>query len=140
MGKDPKLLKIYNKIHRKLPLTLDDLRYLADYAPECFEKTCNNLVHNMPEAKSIIEVKEPTPSQPNKLTKPASTPQYNIDYIIDNIIKLEANELPLVNIDADNVKNLLGSLYMELLISQNKKDATANVQHNGNTSLFDTRI
>ena len=47
MGNDPVLTKIYNKIHKKLPLTFDDLRYLSDYAPECFEKTCNKIVNKM---------------------------------------------------------------------------------------------
>ncbi len=138
MGKDKTLTKIYNKIHMKLPLTLDDLRYLASYAPECFEVTCNNLVDNMPEAKPIIE---PMPQEPVvKTLNSEETPQYSIDYIIDNIMRLEANELPFVNVDATHVKNLLGSLYMELLAAQKEKDVTANIKNTDNTSLFDKRI
>ena len=92
----------------------------------------------MPEAKPIVE---PAPAKPlNHIQKTDVTPQYNIDYIIDNIIRLEANELPLVNVDADKVKNLLGSLYMELLVPQKEKDAIANIHSNGNSSLFDKRI
>ena len=49
MGKDTRLVNIYLKIHHKQPLTMDDLAYLAEYAPECFEKTCKNVVYNIPE-------------------------------------------------------------------------------------------
>ena len=48
MGKDTRLVNIYLKIHHKQPLTMDDLAYLAEYAPECFEKTCKNVVYNIP--------------------------------------------------------------------------------------------
>ena len=37
MGKDTHLVNIYLKIHNKQTLTMDDLRYLAQYSPECFE-------------------------------------------------------------------------------------------------------
>ena len=49
MGEDTRLVNIYLKIHNKQPLFLDDLRYLAKYDPECFEKTCRNVVYNIPE-------------------------------------------------------------------------------------------
>ena len=59
MAKDPRLLNIYLKIHNKRSLTMDDLQYLAIYSPECFEKTCKNVVYNFPNAKPIME---PTPN------------------------------------------------------------------------------
>ena len=55
MAKDPVLINIYIKIHNKENLTMDDLRYLAKYAPECFEKTCKNVVYNMPETKHVVD-------------------------------------------------------------------------------------
>ena len=140
MGNDPVLTKIYNKIHKKMPLTFDDLRYLSDYAPECFEKTCNKIVNKMPETKPIIQAESQKTPATTKVASSNDVPQYNIDYIIDNITRLEANELPLVNVDANKVKNLLGSLYMELLVAQKEKDAPSTIQNNGGTSLFDTRI
>ena len=140
MGNDPVLTKIYNKIHKKMPLTFDDLRYLSDYAPECFDKTCTKIINKMPETKPIIQQESLKTHATTKVTSSNDAPQYNIDYIIDNITRLEANELPLVNVDADKVKNLLGSLYMELLVAQKEKDAPSTIQHNGGTSLFDTRI
>ena len=35
MEKDTHLVNIYLKIHNKKTLTMDDLAYLAQYAPEC---------------------------------------------------------------------------------------------------------
>ncbi len=55
MAKDTRLINIYLKIHNKRTLTMDDLGYLAKYDPECFEKTCKNIVYKIPEIKSIME-------------------------------------------------------------------------------------
>lgn len=54
MGKDTRLVNIYIKIHNKRNLTIEDLNYLAKYDPECFEKTCKNVVYNVPDAKQIL--------------------------------------------------------------------------------------
>ena len=49
MQKDTYLINIYLKIHNKKVITLDDLSYLAEHDPECFEKTCKNVVYNRSE-------------------------------------------------------------------------------------------
>ena len=54
MGKDTRLVNIYIKIHNKRDLTIEDLNYLAKYDPECFEKTCKNVVYNVPDAQQIL--------------------------------------------------------------------------------------
>ena len=54
MEKDTRLINIYLKIHHKRTLTIDDLNYLAEYDPECFKKTCKNVVYNIPETKPIM--------------------------------------------------------------------------------------
>ncbi len=54
MEKDTRLINIYLKIHHKRALTIDDLNYLAQYDPECFKKTCKNVVYNIPETKPIM--------------------------------------------------------------------------------------
>ena len=64
----------------------------------------------------------------------------NIDDILENIIRLEANELPLADLDADNVKNLLGNLYMELLFSHSDKETLASMVNQDTTSLFDAKV
>lgn len=138
MRKDTYLVNIYLKIHNKKTLTLDDLRYLAKYAPECFEKTCKNIVYKMPETKPIME---PTVSQaPNTEHTPESSEQQNIEKILENLKCLESNTFPITDIDANEVKNLLGDLYMELLFPHNDKDTFFDVTGNGNTSSFDRRI
>ncbi len=138
MKKDATLTNIYLKIHNKKPLTMDDLRYLAEYAPECFEKTCKNVVHNMPETKHIMQpiVMDATDTAP----KQAPAYKSKIQDVLDNIIRLEANELPLADIEADKVKNLLGNLYMELLFSHTDQETVANMLSNEQSTLFDTRI
>ena len=53
---------------------------------------------------------------------------------------MEINEIPVANIDTDEVKNLLGNLYMELLFPHTDKYAFVNMTDNGNTSMFDQKI
>ena len=70
MGKDMRLVNIYLKIHNKKVITMDDLAYLAKYAPECFEKTCQNVVYNLPESKPVMETKEPEKAIEEKKEQP----------------------------------------------------------------------
>lgn len=138
MGKDNYLINIYLKIHNKRTLTMDDLAYLAEYDPECFEKTCKNVIYNIPEIKSIME--------PEIVTKSGDEPEpevyewQSIEKVLENLKRLEINEIPVANIDTDEVKNLLGNLYMELLFPHNDKYAFVNMTDNGNTSMFDQKI
>lgn len=138
MGKDTHLVNIYLKIHNKKTLTMDDLRYLAQYAPECFEKTCQNIVYKIPEAKPIME---PIASKaPDPEINPKPTERQYIEKVLMNLKQLEANDFPVTSIDADEVKSLLGNLYMELLFPHNDQDTFINMAGDENTSLFDKRI
>lgn len=123
MGKDMHLVNIYLKIHNKRAITLDDLRYLAQYSPECFEKTCKNVIYNRPEAKPIMDPNMPTLSvpQPTPAT-PELTERQHIEYVLDNLSLLEADAFPISHVDANDVKNLLGNLYMEMLFPHNDRD------------------
>lgn len=126
MEKDTHLVNIYLKIHNKRSLTINDLRYLAKYDPECFEKTCRNVVYNVPEAKAVMEsdVKEYTIKRsPKAGTALESGKQWDIEQVLENIKRLEAKELPVADVDAGKVMNLLGSLYMEMLFPHNDKEA-----------------
>ena len=147
MRKDTGLINIYLKIHNKQPLTMDDMRYLAEYDPECFEKTCKNVVYNIPEVKPIMDpvVSEPLENEPEpgaSWNEPASESfeWRSIENILDNLKRLEINDIPVSDVDADKVKNLLGNLYMELLFPHNDKDVFVNMADNGgNTSTFDKK-
>ena len=44
MGKNARLADIYIKIYNKKPLMWEDMKFLAVYDPECFEKTKKNLI------------------------------------------------------------------------------------------------
>ena len=57
MQKNIRLADIYIKIYNKQPLFMEDLAFLAKYDRECFEKTCNNLIYNIPEAKELLKPK-----------------------------------------------------------------------------------
>lgn len=133
MGKDTHLLNIYLKIHNKRPLTMLDLKYLAKYDPECFEKTCKNVVYNVPEAKAVMEplmkpLMKPTSAEnTNKVVKVEELKQKSIQQILNNIKSLEISELPMADVDADKVKTLLGSLYMEMLFPHNDKETFINM-------------
>lgn len=136
MAKDTRLINIYLKIHNKRTLTMDDLGYLAEYDPECFEKTCKNIVYKIPEIKSIMEpdVPEVLEDQPG----PELSEWQSIEKILENLKRLEIENFPVADIDTDTVKSLLGNLYMEMLFPHNDKYAFVNMA-DGDTSLFDMR-
>lgn len=126
MEKDTRLINIYLKIHHKKTLTMHDLDYLAQYDPECFEKTCKNVVYNIPEAKPIMipDVQElsqnPEFIQKDEAKFEPELPEWqSIEKVLENLKQLEMNDYPIVDIDADKVKSLLGNLYMELLFPHN---------------------
>ncbi len=137
MGKDTRLINIYLKIHNKRPITMDDLDYLAQHDPECFEKTCKNVVYNIPQAKQIMD---PIVSKAQIVEwKPEPFARQYIDTILDNLKRLEASELLVESVDADEVKSLLGNLYMELLFPHNDKDTFFDMADLGNVSFFDKK-
>ena len=137
MGKDIHLINIYLKIHNKKTLTMDELGYLAEYDPECFAKTCKNVVYNIPETKSIME---PIASASTyNETELESSEQQNIEKILENLKRLELNDFPVTNIDVGKVKSLLGNLYMELLFPHNDKDTFIKMTDNEIISSFDKK-
>lgn len=138
MGKDTRLVNIYLKIHNKRTLTMNDLAYLAEFDPECFAKTCKNVIYNIPEAKPIME--SPAPKSPCDEPKPEPSDWQSIEKILERLKRLEMNDLPNINIDGEEVKNLLGNLYMELLFPHNDQYGFMGMADNGNTSLFDKKI
>lgn len=137
MGKDTRLVNIYLKIHNKQPLTMDDLGYLAEYAPECFEKTCQNVVYNIPETKPIMKPAEREAQEDE--AKPEPVEQPGIEQVLENLKRLERDEFPVADIDVDRVKSLLGNLYMELLFPHNDKDTFMNMANNREASSFDKK-
>lgn len=137
MEKDTRLVNIYIKIHNKRSLTIDDLSYLAKYDPECFEKTCKNVVYNIPETKKIMEpVASKTPTDD---VKEEPSKRQNIEQVLENLKSLEINEFPITDVNADHVKDLLGNLYMELLFPHNDKDISFYMMYEENKSLFDKK-
>lgn len=138
--KDTRLINIYLKIHNKKTLLWDDLIYLAKYAPECFEKTCHNLVYNAPEAKALMEpVLTPEPVYEKEENAPL-TERQRIEQVLDNLKCLDAEEFLVGDIDADSVKNLLGSLYMELMFPHNDKDTFLDMEARDSGFSFDAKI
>ena len=137
MGKDTRLVNIYLKIHHRKVLTMDDLAYLAEYDPECFTKTCRNVVYNIPEAKPIMEPAVPEVSCQEPEAKLSE--RQNIEKVLERLRCLERKDLPDVNIDDDKVKSLLGNLYMELLFPHNDQQAFMSVLDNREASTFDTK-
>ena len=138
MGKDTRLVNIYLKIHNKKVLTMDDLAYLAEFDPECFVKTCKNVVYNIPEAKPIME---PLPAEAVKdKPEPEAFERKSIEKILERLRRLETNDFPNISIDDETVKSLLGNLYMEMLFPHNDRDTFMNMADAGTKSYFDRRI
>lgn len=149
MEKDPRLINIYLKIHNKRCITMDDLQYLAIYSPECFEKTCKNVVYNFPNAKNIMEpenekaknnASEKDREQQSKVSfEPVAADYDKIREILKNLNNLEQNELPQTGVTADEVKELLGNLYMEMIFPHDDKIATLFMPETV-TSSFDFKV
>ena len=137
MEKDIRLVNIYLKIHHKKPLTMNDLGYLAEFDPECFVKTCKNVVYNIPETKPIMEPAGPQVS--NDEVKPKLSERQNIEKILQNLEHLNINDFPAVDIDTEKIKSLLGTLYMELLFPHNDKEMFLAMTGNEKVSLFDKK-
>lgn len=125
MEKNTRLLNIYLKIHQKRDLSWDDLEYLAEFDPECFEKTCKNVVYNIPQAKPVILQEEKEEKKlPVPLTKAGRNDNiFSIEQALKNLKKLEKKQIPIAELNVDRVKNLLGNLYMELLFPHNDQDS-----------------
>lgn len=138
MGKDTRLVNIYLKIHHKKVLTMDDLAYLAEYDPECFTKTCKNVVYNIPEAKPIME--SLTVESTAEKTRSDISERQKIEEILERLKRLELNDLPDISVDDETVKNLLGNLYMEMLFPHNDKQSFMNMADNRNKPLFDRKV
>ena len=81
---------------------------------------------------------------PKEEPKPESSDQQkvepNIDQILENLKRLEVDDFPVTDVDADHVKSLLGNLYMELLFPHNDKDTFMDMTNQGNKSLFDKKV
>ncbi len=138
MGKDVRLVNIYLKIHHKKLLTMDDLEYLAQYDPDCFMKTCKNVVYNIPKTESILE--QSVSQVPANDRNPELTEQQKIEKILENLKHMELNQLSFACTDADRVKSLLGDLYMELLFPHNDKNVFIGLPGNENQSSFDKKV
>lgn len=139
MSKDIHLINIYLKIHNKRALTMDDLQYLAKHSPECFEKTCKNVVYNIPETKPIMEPEIPESLPEEKAVQPEVTDREKIELILDNIKSLESDDLSVQKVSASDVKDLLGSLYMEMLFPHNDKTVTLSMWDDDEGSKFDSK-
>ena len=121
--KDNRLINIYIKIYNKKNITMDDLRYLAKYDPDCFRKTCENVVYNIPESKEIMQPTEYAPAEEVTTTETAqASEEFNVFAVLENLKNMDADESFYKNVDAKRVKNLLGNLFMELLFPHNDKE------------------
>lgn len=118
-----RLINIYIKIHNKKNITLDDLRYLAQYDPECFRKTCANVVYNIPETKVVMQNAESEQTAETTMeAKELPQEEFDVMAVLDNLKQMDADEAFYKDIDAKRVKNLLGNLFMELLFPHNDQE------------------
>lgn len=150
MGKDLRLANIYIKIHNKYALTLEDMKFLSQYDPECFEKTCNNIVYKMPEAKTIMrpEDGEDSPPESEEEKPPDASTSYEvpladrqrIEAVLSKLKQMEREDLPIGEIQVDQVKELLGNLYMELLFPHNDRDTYFDMGGHGDFSVFNKKV
>ncbi len=152
--KDMRLVNIYIKIHNKKPLLMDDLAYLAKYNPECFKKTCDNLIYNIPEAKALVAVPEEEVSQEHSQITPEETKgtlfqisaeeKAQIERVImqflENLKDMESSEVnTLQSVDVAQVKDLVGNLYMEKMFPHSGMQEYFDIHKQEPTSTFNAR-
>lgn len=149
MGKNARLADIYIKIYNKRPLTMDDLNFLSKYDPECFAKTCQNLVYNIPETKELMHQDEPDGEKPQKhlpavIEAPAGerlvVKKENMEMLLTNLKKIETREIFVQEVKAEKVKNLLGSLYMEMLFPHNDREQYFAMEKEQEESKFNKKV
>ena len=96
-----RLINIYIKIHNKKNITLDDLRYLAQYDPECFRKTCANVVYNIPETKVVMQNAESEQTTETTMeAKELPQEEFDVLAVLDNLKQMDADEAFYKDIDA----------------------------------------
>lgn len=143
MGKDMRLVNIYIKIHNKHMLTMENLKYLSKYDPECFEKTCKNIVYKIPETKEILQPETEEPKQPVKPTpifEKAPTDKQRIEAVLSNLKEMEMKDLPVEEVKVEEVKELLGNLYMELLFPHNDREKFFSMEDHEELSVFNKKV
>ncbi len=143
MGKDMRLANIYIKIHNKYMLTMDDLKYLSKYDPECFEKACKNIVYKMPTTKDVLQPEcedRQQPQEPAPMFEKRPPDKEQIEAILSRIKQMEMKELPIEDVSADTVKELLGNLYMEMLFPHNDRQSFFNMEDQEEQPVFNKKV
>ena len=148
MGKNARLADIYIKIYNKKPLMWEDMKFLAVYDPECFEKTCRNLIFNIPETEKLMQETEQEPAEehipqlpevlPALPKNPVLSDRDRIELVLENLKKMERDEFGVQEVSVEKVKNLLGNLYMELLFPHNDRDKYFQFE-NHDSSIFNKK-
>lgn len=139
MDKNNRLINIYIKIHNKRTITMEDLQYLAKYDPECFRKTCANVVYNMPETKAVMSVSPTDASAVGENASGEVTDEFDVMAVLNRLNELETNSDIYGDISAKRVKNLLGNLFMELLFPHNDEETFIGAVEEEKTSSFDMK-
>lgn len=199
MNRKEQLANIYIKIYNKRSLTMEDLTFLAKFDPECFAKTCQNLVYNIPETKELLKPEQKQEEQPGSLKeqktegKPEHPVQQNtqeaartaaetetsagkkeatvaeeetsagerettvpkdsvykeeeratglakVEFLLKNLKKMEMRELPVKEVSMERVRDLLGSLYMEMLFPHNDRTRYFEMEEEQEEPRFNKKV
>ena len=123
MIKNTRLTNIYIKIHNHRNLTFDELVYLSKYDPDCFMKTCDNIIYNEPKAKKILQPEEVSEavSEPEVKEDVEEVKMEQINQVLDHLKSVIIEDIPIEGISPETVKELLGELYMERIFPHSDK-------------------
>ncbi|BBF45457.1 hypothetical protein lbkm_4224 [Lachnospiraceae bacterium KM106-2] len=138
MKNQEELVKIYLKIHNKCSLTFDELVYLSKFNPDCFEKTCNNLVSDVPVTKEILNPVIVVENEESLTEKEIQIDQ--IEKVLQNLKDMENDKFPVGEISSDTVKRLLGELYMEELLTNSDHNSYFKYELSRTIGMFDQMV
>lgn len=142
MDNKARLANIYIKIHNKLTLTISDLEFLSKYDPECFEKTCKNVLYKIPEVREIVTVKESDIAHQTKKGENISAwdkEKAEIETILARIRQMEVHELMVHNVSVEHLKEVIGTIYMEEMFPHNDHERYFSLEAGESGSIFNMK-
>lgn len=78
--------------------------------------------------------------KPQPIFEKLPTDKQKIEAVLSNLKQMEMDQLPVEEVNAEEVKELLGNLYMELLFPHNDRQKFFNMEDHEELSVFNKKV